>query len=128
MGGGAGAIVTGNSYVSKHGGIMVNMSPEGIYSFDKAYGEAEKLRKRVEGGKNANYGEAEKGLETQEIEESKKTEILNFLAENLPPTEERISTPMENSCKVAVVVPAYGERHSILRMIKSLAAQEDVAP
>src|SRR3989338_5279888 len=63
-----------------------------------------------------------------ETEESRRVKVLNYIAENLSPAEERISTPMDKNCKVAVVVPAYGERHAILRMIKSLAQQDDVAP
>src|SRR3989338_6839720 len=50
-----------------------------------------------------------------ETEESRRVKVLNDIAENLSPAEERISTPMDKNCKVAVVVPAYGERHAILR-------------
>ncbi|HEY4498887.1 MAG TPA: glycosyltransferase family 2 protein [Candidatus Paceibacterota bacterium] len=102
------------------------MSAEGMYSFDKAYGEAEQLRKRVGGEKNITYGEAEKGLETQETEESKRAKILDFLAQNLPPTEERITEPMKPNCDVCVVIPAYSERNNILRPIASLANQKGV--
>lgn len=52
--------------------------------------------------------------------------IVEFLTENLPESEERIRAAMDINCKVAVVIPAYCERHSILRMIKSLAEQKDV--
>ncbi len=52
--------------------------------------------------------------------------IKAYLAEALPASEKRISTPMYPKCKVCVVVPAYGERGYILRPISSLAQQKDV--
>ena len=54
--------------------------------------------------------------------------IRQFLAESLPPTEERIREPMNPRCEVCVVLPAYNEREYVLRPLVSLAKQEGVSP
>lgn len=54
--------------------------------------------------------------------------IQDYLAENLPVSEERIPTSMHPDCEVCVVIPSYGEREYILRPLVSLANQKRVTP
>ncbi len=72
------------------------------------------------------HEDSEQELDSIEIEESKRARVLNFLTENLPPTEERIAEPMNPNCEVCVVLPAYSERNYVLRPIASLAKQKGV--
>lgn len=62
----------------------------------------------------------------KEDSETIKSKIKDYLSANLPDSETRIAAPMDANCKVAVVVPAYGERGYILRGIYSLAQQKGV--
>jgi len=60
-------------------------------------------------------------------EESTEAATNRYLAENLPETEDRIKTSMDQNCKVSVVIPAYGERDYILQPLESLSKQEGTA-
>jgi len=64
---------------------------------------------------------------TQPLAVERERSIRQFLAESLPPTEERIREPMNPKCEVSVVLPAYSERSYILRPIASLAKQKGVS-
>ena len=55
-------------------------------------------------------------------------QVIGYLLENLPESEERIAEVMGPNCRVAVVIPAYGERDYILRPLESLAIQKGVKP
>jgi GT2 family glycosyltransferase len=55
-------------------------------------------------------------------------EIDQYLAENLPDSEERIPTPMDPDCEVCIVIPAYEEREYILIPLESLIYQNNTTP
>lgn len=71
-------------------------------------------------------GNVAESMESKVVERERA--IRQFLAESLPPTEERIREPMNPRCEVCVVLPAYNEREYILRPLVSLAKQEGVNP
>jgi len=54
--------------------------------------------------------------------------IEDYLQENLPITEQRITELMDPACEVSIVIPAYGERDVIFRPIESLIHQKHVSP
>lgn len=66
--------------------------------------------------------------ERESTKKSQERKIAEFLAENLPPTEQRIQEPMNPNCEVCIVLPAYNERKYILRPLASLATQRGVNP
>jgi len=77
------------------------------------------------------FEDAKKGNDITSIETEaaeRELKVRQFLAESLPPTEDRIQEPMNPRCEVCVVLPAYSERGYILRPLTSLATQEGVSP
>ncbi|MBI4092690.1 MAG: hypothetical protein HY420_02075 [Candidatus Kerfeldbacteria bacterium] len=57
-----------------------------------------------------------------------KGSVKKYIDLYLPPSEDRIPEKMSDSCQVALVIPAYGERKYILRPLGSLAEQVGTSP
>lgn len=65
--------------------------------------------------------------EKESVAFDKKTRV--FLENELSPSEERISKPMDEGCECSVIVPAYAERVGLFsRTLLSLSKQEGVNP
>lgn len=61
-------------------------------------------------------------------EERLKETAREYVEKHLPQTEERIGIPMDPACVLSLVIPAYGEREHVFRLLASLAEQRGTSP